>query len=218
VVESVVGTARELDEEVPGTAAYHDAVLGEARYSRGALEDAARLGAQALQTLPAEETLLRYRVMAWTADALWRLGRTAEAIPHYTDLAFHFPTPLRMLDLALPVEIVHDGSAVARLAVERLSASPRLRRGPSGLKVEAAATDTGLRICLTDGSGTRIGCGEARREGTDSALVTEAIDAFHAHAFSPRVRLTEVGPGLDGSSESVDAKQALQRLLGATPE
>ena len=215
VMTSAIASARALDASVPGLGAYYDAMAVEVAFLGGDLEDTVRQGVAALASLPPEEALIRFRVMAMTADALQRLGRADQARPYYRTLAEQYPTALRLLDLALPVTFASDGSAPAAAASARLASSPRFTAGDTGLRVDATVSDGRLRLCLEDASGSQYACADAEHPGSDDATLTATLAAFQDAAFAPRIDMTAANiNSIDGNLARVPAARAVQGLLG----
>ncbi len=208
-MRTALARARVADAAFPETVAYLDALEGEVAYRSGWLEEADRLAAQALKTLPKQEALWRWRTLAWRADVLRRLGRSGEARSAYQEVLQRWPTTLRLLELALPATLEGDGSQVARDTVTRLNRSTRFAiasEAPFRLRVEAR--EKGVEICLRDDAGTQFACASGETP-------TAALEAFHSVAFSPRISLTQSDlRSLDGSPVRVGTDQALQKVLG----
>lgn len=209
VTRDAVAKARELDSKFPEAAPYLDLYDAELAYHRGDLDHALALAKAALPKLPQEEALLRFRTLAWEADALRRLGKL-DARP-YHEVLQKFPSILRILDLALPVTFDSDHSAAAQQAIDRCANSPRfteVRDAP--FRVSARSVDNVVELCLTDTSGFQFACA---RGGKDDS-VTSALDAFHDAAFSPKVALEQSDlSSLDGSPVRVSADQVVKGIL-----
>lgn len=208
VMRASISRARVLDAAFPEATGPLDSLEGEVAFQERSWADAVKLGTSALAGLNKREALWRWRIMAWRADALRRLGRMNEARADYQEVLQRWPTAFRMLDLAVPVKISNDGSALAKETATRLGRSPRLDvedKAPFQITVTGSKT---IDICLLDDNGSQLAC--ASGEGADKAL-----DAFHSAAFSPKVSLTQSDlKSLDGSPVRVGADQAMKKLLG----
>ncbi|HET9484210.1 MAG TPA: hypothetical protein VFO79_09660, partial [Xanthomonadales bacterium] len=184
-----------------------DALAGEVAYREGEYARAIELAAKALAGVPTADGLIRWYTMAWQADALWREGKRDQAVAGYHEVLQKLPSAIRILDLAIPVEIVHDGSELASDAADELGNSPRLTSSKQGFKVDLRVTGKTLHVCLTDRHGLQFACGSGDR-------IVSALDAFHAAAFQPKVAVTQSDlQGLDGSTSSRTADQVLEGLL-----
>jgi len=208
VVAKAIEEARAADAAYPEAAAYFDAVEGELKFRQGRLDEADALARKASASLDPREALLRWRTLAWQAEALTQLGRGGEAQALYAEVLEKFPPVFRVLELRLPVSLSDDGSEPARTARERLTGSPRFaERSGAPFRVHASARDGVVEICLRDAQGVQFTC--ASDKGPQSAL-----DRFHEAAFSPRISLSQLDlNSLDGSTTSVGADQALKGVL-----
>jgi tetratricopeptide (TPR) repeat protein len=194
VMRAAIAGARRRDAAFPEAGAYLDAFAGEIAWREGDMGEADRLAARALAGLPREEALMRWRTMAWRADALRRLGKLGEARPLYQEVLGKLPSALRFLDLQLPVRVDGDGGDAAR----RVARSSRFLvedGAPFVLRVR------GKGICLLDDAGFQFACGDG-------------VEAFHAAAFSPKVSLTQTDlSSLDGTPVRVEADTLLKGVL-----
>ncbi|MBV8758249.1 MAG: hypothetical protein JO257_13265 [Deltaproteobacteria bacterium] len=209
VTRDAVHKARELDKKFPEAQPYLDLYDGELAYRRGDLDAAVTLAKAALKKLPQEEALLRFRTLAWQADALRRLGQL-DARP-YHEVLQKFPSILRIMDVALPVSFESDHTAAAQQAIERCANSPRFSDTKNApFKVTARSIDNVIELCLTDTSGFQFACARGGKEDS----VTSALDAFHDAAFSPKVALEQSDlSSLDGSPVRVSADQVVKGIL-----
>jgi tetratricopeptide (TPR) repeat protein len=200
--------ARELDRASPEASAFFDALEAEVALDAGDEAEATRLATSAMTTLPREEALVRWRAHAVRAEALQQSGNDAEARADWEVVMRQWPTVLRVLDLALPVSLSHDGSELADETASRLGRSRRFRLtdgAPFKLRVDARGN--GVVICLTDTAGSRLTC-------STGETAQAALDTFHSEAFSPKVSLTDSDlRSLDGSPVRVSADEALKKVL-----
>lgn len=215
VMKRALAEARQRDAAFPEATAYLDSLSGEVAFREGQLTEAERLAESALAALPREEALLRFRTQAFRADALSRLGRLAEARPLYQEVLQKFPSVLRILDVALPVSLSTDGSALARAAEKRLRSSSRWKsRADAPFRLQLSAINGGIEICLLDDHGFHFTCTTSERKGSDTDTVLFALDAFHSAAFSPKVSLEQLDlSSLDGQATRTTADEAIKRVL-----
>lgn len=228
VVLKAVAIARELDGRFEGDySGYYDALEGEARWRLGEHTRAAELGERALEHLPRNENLLRWRTHAWLADLAWQAGDKERATRHYHEMLDRFPTALRILRTQLPVQIEHAGSSRASELAALLANSPRLTVvGASAPFTVDITGDETLTVCLRNAAGQRYACTtEGENESGATAAPTEELDAdqtlaamadrFHSVVLAPRVDLTQKDiNSLEGSPSRVSAERALEGLLG----
>lgn len=209
VMRAAISNARKLDAAFPEATFPLDSLEGEVAYQERNWEAAVKLGTSALGGLNKREALWRWRIMAWRADALRRLGRMNEARADYQEVLQRWPTGIRMLGLSVPVKISNDGSELAKDTATRLSRSPRLDlQDKAPFQITVAASAKAVDVCLIDDNGSQLAC--ASGESADKAL-----DAFHLAAFSPKVSLTQSDlKSLDGSPVRVGADKAMKGLLG----
>jgi hypothetical protein len=200
--------ARELDAPTPLAAGYYDAHEAELALRDGDEDEAAKLASSALERLPREEALLRWRAQAVRAAALLRADKPGEARADLDVVMRQWPTILRVLEVKLPASLSHDGSELADEVASRLARSNRFEFDDGApYKVRVDAQGKGVVICLSDTAGSRVAC--ATGEKAD-----EALDAFHAEAFSPKVSLTDSDlRSLDGSPVRVSADEALKKVI-----
>lgn len=208
VLRAAIARGRALDVESPPAAAYYDALDAELALSSGDEAEATKLATAALQSLPREEALIRWRTTAVRAEAARRAGRDADARADWDVVMRQWPTVLRVMGFVLPASLSHDGSALADEAASRLGRSPRFRLDASApFKLRVDAGGKGLIICLTDQAGSRLTCSTAD-------TVEATLEAFHNEAFSPKVSLTDTDlRSLDGSPVRVSADDALKKVL-----
>ena len=209
VMEAAVAEARRRDAEFPEAKSYLDALSGEIAYRTGELARALTLADSALTGIPPQDGLIRWFVMAWQADARWQLGVRDAALASYREVMQKLPGAIRVLDIAVPVAIRHDGSALARAVADGLGESTRFVASDAGFRLEVSAKGSAVTTCLLDRNGFQFTC-DTNDKGAEAAL-----DAFHSAAFSPKVALTQADlTGLDGNTGSATADQVLKGLLG----
>jgi tetratricopeptide (TPR) repeat protein len=214
--------ARRRDAKYPEASAYLDALDGELQFQKGNLEEADRLASSALKGLPKEEALLRWRTMAWQADALRRLGKMDAAKPLYQTVMRNFPSIFRLMDLPVPVRMAGKGEVSDKIA----KSSRFVVTDGAPFHVDVNRRGEYYQICLADDSGSQVACGgnePPRGDNKDPTRVNQdidpdpvlaAIDGFHAEVFSPKVSLTQADlNSLDGSTVRVGADEALKGVL-----
>lgn len=207
---------------------YFNALYGEMAYRDGDLSNAIALAKKTIETLPSDEVLLKGRVYAWGADALWRLGQRDLALTYFHHVLEQWPTAFKIMRVRLPVTVKAGSSSIEQTARARLEDSPRLQEGNSGFVVDISQPKGDLLICLLSSTGRRFGCGSAlmklhklkRNEARDAALSDEekvelAIDAFHELVFAPMIDLTQQDMRtLDGSAVKGRADEVLEEVFG----
>jgi hypothetical protein len=145
--------------------------------------------------------------MTWQADALWREGEYDRALTAYHEVLQKLPSTVRILDLAIPVEVTHDKSERAEQVADSVTDSPRFTSSSRGFRVHVT-TGKSVTACLTDRNGLQFACGSSEGDTAD------VLDAFHAAAFSPKVAMTQADlSSLDGSTSSRSADDVLEGLL-----
>lgn len=223
VIEEAIKVAKTRVEQPEKTKVYFEVFAGEIAYRRGNWQKALTLAREILAALPKDEVLLSNRVSTWGAKSAWQLGKAELAGKLFHRVLHRWPTALRILSVALPVEIVAGKSPLSQEIARRLERSPRLevggKRGTLGFKVRVVERDGRVQICLNGPQGRRYACGvtelkelKDEEEGEKAAL---AIDAFHDEVFTPQIDLTQQDiNSLDGSAVRGKADQVLEEVLG----
>lgn len=216
VMLKAIPEARRLDAKYPQTMGFYDAFEGEIAWRQGDLTRAITLGRAALSVLPQGDALLRWRTMAWLADALTRQGKLASAQGLWNEVLDKYPTLLRQLAIRLPVSVATDGSELAVSAGQKLMNSARLKVVERGFKVDVYVKQDKLQVCLLGPGGYKYGCA-VQSDGLFSGdPVLATLDKFHREVFAPKVALTQKDiNSLDGSPVRVKADRVLQGLLEA---
>jgi tetratricopeptide (TPR) repeat protein len=202
VVHEVLEKARLRDERA-GAAAYYDAFGAEVALRSGEEARAIELAARAVSALAPGELLLRARTLAVSAEAGFRLGRSADALRHYEEVFLADPGVFRRLELQVPVHIVAHGDAVSDDVASRLSGSPRLSESDAGLLLRIDADRTSGSACLIGSDHSEIGCGRATAKAGDDAraLASKIVRDFHEKVFAPRIDLGQADiNSLDGTN------------------
>ena len=141
-------------------------------------------GELALDRLPAAEVLLRARVAANMANALWEEGRTADALIHYQQAFKQDPSIIRRLGMALPTQIASDSSQLAEAAASYIANSPRFGNADSGFVLEVRSIPN-QSICLRTPTGEALSCytlSEGESTGSEQ-LAKDLVNGFHTNAF-----------------------------------
>jgi tetratricopeptide (TPR) repeat protein len=216
VLRAAVAEARRLDAEYPDATAYLDAVEGEIAFDEGRYGEAERLAKKAIEALPREEVLLRWRTQAWLAEAIRRQGRVADARPYYHELLQKLPSALRFVDARVPATVNADGSARGEAAAKRLRRSTRfVDAGPDApFRLHVTDRAGALEICLTDDRGFQLACGTGEKRDDEDEALASGLEKFHAAAFSPKVSLKQTDlQSLDGTPVRVGADEVLKGVL-----
>ncbi|PJB44801.1 MAG: hypothetical protein CO108_08235 [Deltaproteobacteria bacterium CG_4_9_14_3_um_filter_63_12] len=232
VVKKAVAEARDADADVETKlgeelGGYFDALDGEASWKGGDADEAIRLGRSALERLPKQTLLLRWRVQAWLSAILWERGEQEEALEMMHEVMVKYPTAFRILDLEVPVRLEGGGSDDAEQLMRLLLSSPRLRIEDGGFTVNVNGHDDKVSTCLLSAKGFNYGCSEWSREAIDKAAADDdedelddderwarGADAFHDTVFAPKVELTQADINtLDGRPSRVGAEEAVDKLL-----
>jgi tetratricopeptide (TPR) repeat protein len=136
---------------------YYFAYLAEIAATQGRIEQTRELAEQALRLLPAQEVMVRTRLSARLAEALWRGGHKTAALPFYAYVMRTDPNLIRRLGMKIPVNIGGNRSAFATELTEYLRRSPRLLSDAQGLPLEIFPDDN-KTVCLRDVSGDALSC------------------------------------------------------------
>jgi tetratricopeptide (TPR) repeat protein len=207
--------ARAADREFPEAAAYCDAFEAEAALCRGQPAEALDLAQKALARLPAwHERLLRARTAAVAAETARRLGQDGLSRKLLDQVLADSPQALRLIRVALPVRVQHDGSPLARRVAECLLRSPRFREDPAGFPV--VINTRGGKVVLEL---SRLGGGRHFQEavpaaGEEEEVVKAAVKGFHQKLMSPTLTLTAADINLvDGAAAGARQGHELNKLL-----
>jgi tetratricopeptide (TPR) repeat protein len=223
VIEEAVKEAKKRVEQPEKTRVYFDVFSGEIAYRRGQWQKALTLARQILAALPKDEVLLSSRISAWGAKAAWQVGKGDLAAKLFHRVLHRWPTALRILSVALPVEILAGKDSLSQEIARRLERSPRLevgsKRGSLGFKVRVVQRDGHMQICLNGPQDRRYACGvtdlKELKDKDEAEQAALAIDAFHDEVFTPQIDLTQQDiNSLDGSAVRGKADQVLEEVLG----
>lgn len=168
VIRGAIKRARALEaKDYPEQVnAYLDALEAELEWVEGDPDDALKLTERALMGIPEAATLIRYRLMAlrWASR---RALDHPDLPPGGLDDDLHallqsFPTPLRILNLSLPVRFSLSGGALAEQVGEALARSPRFEETrQASLTLEVSEGPAQLKVCLIGRNAARYGCVES---------------------------------------------------------
>lgn len=191
--------------------AYLDALEAELAWVEGDLEEVLHFVEQALQGIPESARLIRYRLIAlrWASrNALKDPSLPSGGLDDdLHTLLQNFPTPLRILDLSLPVKISLSGGKLAEQVGEALARSPRFESEEQAtLTLQVTESKDQLKVCLMGRNATRYGCVESwidpEVERTQQELKRQALKG-RAHRLERQKE--------DGDTET---KEALIQLDG----
>ena len=219
VITTGIDSVRAQESMPKETAPYFDAWSGELAYLDGRHQQALRLAASALRALPADESLLRHRVMAWAAVSALKLGQMRTARDYFDQVLNGWPTVLRLIGAGVParIEVSDSGDNLVNQVAKRLADSRRLdASGKLGFVARVSRAGPWIQICLSGPKGRRYACSEfetSPKKGQEESVVG-AVDAFHRTVFAPRIDLTQQDiNSLDGSAVRGTADQVLKNVL-----
>jgi tetratricopeptide (TPR) repeat protein len=201
-------------EDSPEAEGYFLALEAEAALARGDDTQAQARAQKALKELPPAEVLLRARVAAVGGEAARRRGDLATRDKLWNQALEDFPAAFRLLHLALPVKVEHDGTALTQDVADALLRSPRLRSEDGGFTLRVQEDGESLRLCLYRRLDALHGCATAPISKDQDETVSTASKAFHDMIMSPKLDLTQADiRSLDGSPTTGRARQDIDTLL-----
>ena len=155
--------------------------------------------------------LLKARLNAIIADALWHTGKGRMAADRFAQVMNTFPTAMRMSNVALPVEMVYKGQ-VSSTTKAMVEASIRFRVVKSSpFKIMAEQSPQGLEICLQGNK--RFGC-QQHSPASPGRAFADDFDAFVRRVFAPPIELSQSDmSSLDGRAVQGDAQSVIDDLL-----
>lgn len=195
-----------------------DAYRLEIAYNRGDFERVSSWGVGVVDALPNGTVLLKARLNAIVADALWHTGQGKIAANRFAQVMNTFPTSMRMSNVRLPVEVVYKGN-VSAAAKDIIEESSRFRVvASSPFKLMAEHSSEGLEMCLQGNK--RFGCQRHTPSNAERSLADD-FDSFVRRAFAPPIELSQSDmSSLDGRAVQGDAQSVINDLLdpdGVTP-
>lgn len=212
VMDSALSTAQNQELDLSEKARkMFNAFRLEIAYARGELDQVANWGRTVVDELPTGTVLLKSRLNALVADALWRTGKGQMAADRFAQVMSTFPTALRMNNIRLPVELIYTGTIDNEIKAA-LTGSIRFEVvQTSPFKVMVDRVSEGVELCL---QGTkRFGCKTYTPAATDQTLA-EVIDAFVRQVFAPPIELSQSDMStLDGRAVQGDAQSVINDLL-----
>ena len=223
----VVLNRERSNEALADLSPWFDAIEAEIAWRDGDWDEAGRLARAALEDLPRAENLMRARVAAIAADATWRRGRPAEALPLYSEAMQLEAGVIRRLGLALPARVEGSGPLGEDVA-ERLSRSPRILLANNAFRVEVSA-GAAPSVCLYEPDGALLSCtapvpAPRAPEGEDlppDAHARAVVEAWHERAFAMPLGLSKIDlNSLDGATAvaSEARRKQVEELLGGLAE
>lgn len=212
VVEQSLLEAQAKESDLSTQAAQMlDAYRLEIAYRRGDFERVSGWGRSVVDALPNGTVLLKARLNAVIADALWHTGQGQMAGGRFAQVMNTFPTAIRMANVALPVEVIYKGEVLPTVKAI-IEDSVRFRvvsTSPFKLMVEQNADD--LEICLQGNK--RFGCQRHIPSNTERTIEAD-FDAFVRRAFAPPIELSQSDmSSLDGRAVQGDAQSVIDDLL-----
>ncbi len=165
-------------------AGYYHAYATEIAALENRREEVIANAVQALSQLPQEEALLRGRVAARLARALYDSGELQDALTWFEQSYRLDPSLMRRLGQSIPVILREDGSDVAAEAARFLARSPRFEEDPNGLLLELSATPD-LSACLKTRQGEALSCYtmSAATDKSSKDNARELVRSFHTKSF-----------------------------------
>ena len=141
-------------------------------------------GQNSLAQLPQQAVLLRARVSARMAEALWEEDRAEEALAAFESSLRHDPSVIRRLGMSIPVYIEQQGSDFSKLTANYLLQSPRFHKQDNGLQLVVHSSPN-LSICLNSRSGDVISCYTVNAADNQSSEwnAQELTRLFHTQTF-----------------------------------
>src|SRR5262249_44147980 len=98
VMSDAVAAARAADTDFPAATPFYDLFDAEISFHKGNLTSAVDAATAALAKLPKEEAMMRWRTLAWQAEALRRQGKLEAARPLFHEVLQKAPSLLRIVD------------------------------------------------------------------------------------------------------------------------
>lgn len=209
------------EADLPETVPYLDAVEAETRLRHGDAAEALRLAQQSLLGLPAKnERLLRARVAAVAAEAAHRTGDEALAREYCDEVLAVFPQAFRLLELSIPVHVVHDDSPAARRMAEWLLASPRFRDDPQGFAVSLTVEGDRLHFVMQGAAGKQHCAESVPAEGDTDEVAGAGLQLFYRKLMAASFDLSDAQLGLldDSADAQRSREQDTQLLDGVRPD
>ena len=212
VLRGAIERARALEsKDYPDEVnAYLDALEAELEWVEGDYSASLKLIEQALAGVPQAASLMRYRLMALRWASRRALGDPSLPPGGLDDdlhtLLQRFPTPLRILDLSLPVQLSLSGGALADQVGQALARSPRFELDERAtLTLEVSESAEQLKVCLIGRSSARYGCVESWID-PEVERAKRALKRQASRGRAHRIERTPEGEGAqdDGREEPLE--------------
>jgi hypothetical protein len=173
------------------------------------------LAAKSLDGLPAAaEQLLRARTNAVAAEVARRLGNHGDSLQRLNQVLHDFPAVLRLLKIAIPVQVGGDSSPQSRQVAAALLLSPRFYAHPQGFPLSVKRQGQSLAVELLRLDGARQLAVDVKPQPNDEALVAITLEVVGAKLLSPWFDLTPVEINrLDSSPAASIVSQRIDGLF-----
>ncbi|ALO45561.1 tetratricopeptide repeat protein [Pseudohongiella spirulinae] len=178
-----------------------------------------QMAEMALRDLPSQEVMLRARVSARLAQALWSERQYDQALPYYTYALRRDPSLFRRLGIALPVRFTANNTDFSQELQSYLRRSPRFASHVQGLPLALPQSVSDV-LCLRDQQGDALSCIELTEEVTEDNINDPGdsdaqllANQFQHHTFrlpyniSRTQRLGLLGTSVIISSQSNSSQQ-----------
>lgn len=214
VAAEAIRLAREAEDH-PLATPYLDAIEAETCLRAGNYADALSLARSALDRLPARgEKLLCGRVALVGAQACLKVGDVASALPFMERALQDFPAAFRLLDVACPVHIEHDGKPTTQNLAIAIAHSRRFRVVDRGLLLSLKENSGVVDCQITGPNGSQILAKRVELVDGGSKDISNAVRAIHEQLFSPSLDLTQSDmSSLDGSPIAARGREVIDQLL-----
>jgi hypothetical protein len=202
-------------EHFPASDPYFDALEAEAQFLRGDCEAAGRIAAHTLRYLPSAEALLHGRMAILAGECARRSGDDRAAAGFFQTALAKDPGNFRRMELALPVRLETDGSALAQRAASLVAGSPRFStgEGPFLVKVQGGRVP---QACLLGPNHEQLACARVNLpvDTSDKVGARLLVAEFHRAAFALKADLSQADlTSLDGSPTAGRADRQVQSLI-----
>jgi len=221
VATAALDEARALDTphlDAAGMATF-DAVEAEYAFVAGDYERARELGLAALAKMAPDNAVLVARVSGVLVGANRELSDgpdSAESVGYVKAIMQRFPMIFHYLGLKMRTTVEHDGKGLSEEIASLFHEHSRFETSTDAAfaVTVASPSETKVEICLRSSDGFRFGCKEITVDEVEPETAANAVNAFVAEIFSPRVELTSSDVNsLDGSPVRQSADDALKGIL-----
>jgi len=210
MVETELGRLRRTPGAIPkDEAPYLTLMFAECLFESGRWEEAGRSLAEAIETLPEAEVLLRARARARLARVKLHSGDTEAAMAALASVMKSDPAVLRSLGMALPVRVEAAGGAAAREAARMLNSSPRFESHPNGFTITVVESGAGLAGTIASRGGEVLCRVVTPTASSQRGAARSFCRELHEKAFAARVDLPRTGiASLTGATLARDSQRA----------